>query len=533
MLRVPGIRPRLWQVIRAGQSVVVAWMRRGQGARQRPYVRGRVGVRVPLGCEVEGLHLFTGVDWSRTGRCTEAGRRPVSHARDEHWQTDLIGNASSEWPAGALCLGRLSGRPVGWISAAYGASSGATSNNSRQLVTCFDLVTGETIWQVTHSLAAAAGQNFAGLYLSPVDGELLIVQQNSIGVGTMILERISACTGELLAHTEAVQSEAENHLGWTILADGAGLVGYVPTRTAIPESLSRRLQVWARAPLQNESIGEAYARAYQLELPTGGDLVGSGPAGGAGAGWYWPDLDQAILIVEERQDGGTPPLVMRARVIAWELRTGRIMWSWQPHDKLGIPLLGRRVFGQLVQRDHETGDLYYTCRVDAASDLSYAAKIEARTGRTLWTQEIDAQGVNGKYFNGFSGGGGGQGMFAGSFLSHYTYNSAAMYEGVRPVLLDRSTGNITEGPLGWRLVAQIFGPDWALFGQSLDQTPDVFRLYLVDAGLTVRASWQYNVGLARASRTTPDAGPMAFWLSRIYGVNWDSAAGGWRVRRWG
>lgn len=530
MERVPGIVPRLWRVIRSGMTVVVAWMRRGQGARQRPYVRGRAGHKLPLGCDVEGIHLNFGVDESRTGREPEGMGIPSGAVRDPNWQTELVGNASSEAPLGTLCLGRLSGRPVGWIACAQGASSGAFSGSSTKRVTCFDLRTGETIWQADKTANTAANQNFPYLMLIPTRGELLLINQNVIGVGSITLERISCCTGETLARTESIQDEAENQSGWTVLADGAALVGWIPTASVGSKSL--RLRVWRQVPLQDDGFGEAYEEAYQLTLGRDEILVGSGVTGGAQAGFYWPDLDQAILIVEERQDA-SPQLVIRAKLVAWEVRTGRILWTWRPHEELGHTLLGRRVFGQLVQRDHEDGSLYYTCRVDAGSaDKSYAVKIDARTGRTLWTQEIDAQGATGKFFNGFIGGGGGQGMLGNSFLSHYNYNSAPLYQGVRPVLLSRSTGRITEGPLGWRLYDQTLGPDWAVFVQNLDLTPDRTRFHLATASLQSKLTWEYNLGLARASRTTPDAACMAFWRSAIYGVNWDSSAGGWRVRRW-
>lgn len=519
--KVKGIKPGLWRTIKVGSTVTLCWTEGGVDGVKIPYVRGIAGVRTSTGCDIEPLHPHGGTDPERTGNEIEAGRAPSGIRMDPNWKTELVGNAWLEWP-NCLLTGKINGRPVGWTEAAGSAATSAQSNNQTKRITCFDLLTGQTLWQVDKFAPTALGQNIAQMILEPTAGELLLVSQFQTGVGTFTLQRISACTGETLAKTDNLQDEMD--FAPLLVANGEILL---PSRVYTPSGFTgdkaKRVQAWRRAPLIKDGAGEAYQRAYQVRIPEGGELVGVGASGGAVVGGYWAAGEQAILLPYELQSGSNE--VIRARVIAFDVRTGRVQWTWQPHEQLGLEFVGRYLFDQQVQRDPD-GSLYYTARLDAPlADKSYCVKISSN-GETLWKQEVSAQGIPGKFFNGFQLGG----VLGPSFLCTFNYNDVSI--GQRPILINRASGTITEGVQGWRQIGQAFGTDWIYCFVKQLSSPTRFRYYITNRGLQPLVEWQQTGVISRHERTTPDAGPVTLYDGWIYGINWDASAGGWRIRRW-
>lgn len=523
MFRVPGIRPRLFKVIRAGHSVTVAWVRAGEPGRQRPYVRGRAPGRIGQACDIVALHATGAANYQRTGEDLEAGGPPAGVTLDLNWQTDLLGNAWLEPPRSVL-TGKIAGRAVGWTAAAQGNSTASTSGfNIGKRVTCFDLETAETLWQQDFFVETQPGLNFCELHLDANHGELILTAQNGAGFGSITLVRISACTGETIGITTGIQDEMRTDP--VLMVDGDFLVGHVATRTA-SLTKSRRLQVWKRVPPQKDQVVEAYAPAYQIPVPFGGPLVGLGASGGGEAGYYWPERDQAVLLVNERQDGDNT--IVRARLIAWEVRSGRLLWTWLPHRELGLEPEENYLFEQFLIRDPADGALFYSCSVETGSaDKSFCVRINANGG-TEWIREISAQGAGGKKFNPFRG----ALLLPRFYLTHYDHNSGSQF---RPVLVHKASGITIEGErpggtFGLALDAKAWGDNWIASFVTNNGSALIYRL--TDHSLCTLRSWSHAIALAAYQKSTPDAGPLCLWRSQIYGINWDNTAGGWRVRRW-
>lgn len=519
MSRVPGIRPGIWRTIKAGMTVVVAWVRAGHYARQQPYIKGRSSSKLSPICEA------TENDW--------LGRIPSGIQIDSAWQSDSIGNAYNEYPA-SFVMGRIAGRPVGWICAARGSTLGAYSGNATKQVTCFDLHTGETIWRNDIYAPTQINANFAVIQLHATRGEILLCSQDGTGVGPHTLKRLSACTGEVLATSgDDFQDEAQTFGDWHPLGDDY-IAGSVPPYTFSTAVQSLRLQVYRRAPIEGDGSGVAFVPAYQIVLPTGGPLVGVGAAGGATVGGYYAPRDQALLLVADRQAISGP--IIRARVIAWEVRSGKILWQWSPHDGLGLPQYVHWIFSPFAHRDPNDGSIYFCCRLDRPSpahDMSYFIKLSV-DGEIVWTQEVDSTVAGGKFFNPF----GRTQIVGGNLLSSYQYNVApAPGEILRPILMSRSGGQISEGPGGWSLyggglVGSGMGNPWVYCFTKIPTPPGTtIRYHLADGNFGARVTWEHAVGASRHTLTTPDAGPAALFAGWIYGINWDVATG-WRVRRW-
>lgn len=520
MAKVPGIVPGLWRIIRAGSTVVVGWVQAGLPGRQRPYVKGLGRAKQSPMCEIEGLHLQTGVNEERNYVEPRAGRCPSGVRLDLNWQSDAIGDAKLEYPL-TFCTGLLSGRLVGWIAAAWGAAGGNYSRSQNKLVTCVDLTTGETVWSNLVTSLTETNQNFPAIYLEPAAGEIVVASQYVLGVGQVYLERLSACSGESVgASWQVSPTYVPTAQSLQIYADGEFVSG-----TAAAGATEFRVFKRGRNPR-----ADAYAFAYSLRIPQGGTGSFSSSAGGAAPAAYWPERDQAILQIYQKT--GTP--IVRARILAWEVRSGRVLWS---HDLVELSGLDATSNCQIraCRRDNDgTGAIYVTADLDppGTDRVSHLYRFSS-DGALEWTIELDATSPSGTFW--FLQGGGGP--WDGGLLAHYDYVSGAGVQ-YRPVWVPRSGSTVVEGPDDWRLYgvepcwASRLDGDWVYcFYESISAGTKV-RYHLAGPGWESLVSWEQATGLSRDARSTPDAGPVALLDGWIYGVNWDSASGCWRVRRW-
>lgn len=514
MLAVPAIHPDAKYTIRPGATVVVGYL---EVNRQRPYIKGLANNRLRRACEVTGLHVGPLADQSRTGQELEAGERPLGVRMDENWKTDAIGNARLEYPT-SLVSGRLSGRPVGWAACAWGNTAGNYSLSQSKRVTCFDLVTGETLWAKNVFASTQNQQNFPALYLEPTGGELIVANQFILGVGSVTLERLSACTGKSIAVADPIQDDIRHSQSLTVIGDF--LVGTVPAHGVLTAAKSGRLVVFKRG----EKKG--YVPVYQLEIPLDPGLGFSSLTGGGLAGYYYPETGQAILVVFDRTNAGSS-LIYRSKVISWHLLSGKIDWVWNPYS-LGInPSVNWLDIA--AQRDPD-GSIYLTILANHNStslSTSWLVKL-SRTGDVLWSQSVAAGGTGGKKFNSHLG----QGVFGENFLSHFQYNSGSVTQ--RPILVNRATGAVTEGLPNARLYSlePCWGGEWLYSLVETLSGGTQLRYHLTDRGLESQVTYDQVNGLGRDARSTPDAGPAFLWSGYVYGVNWDSVNTCWRVRRW-
>ncbi len=513
--KVAGLKPKLWKTIKPGMSVTLCWTAGGVPGQRVPYVRGISSTAFSPGCIVEGLHLQPGVNTERTGVELEAGSPPQGMRLDKLWQTEPIGDARLEYPI-SLCTGKIGHRLVGWVAAAWGASGSNYSPGIEKRVTAFDLLTGETLWTRSVTSLSNPQSSYPVIYLEPAYGELLVANQFATKSGPVYLERLSACTGRTIGTAgNGILVDLPTAQGLTLLADGEFLVGTVPAATT-DANRWKRLQVFRR----NDT--EAYVPAYEIPLRLGGVGAFVGVPGGATPGYYWPEGDQALLIVHQRS--GIQPIV-RAQVVAWQVRSGRIEWTWDPVSALGVDQTSFLAI-RGTQRAPD-GSIYLLIDVDPPGPTSSSWVIKLSSSGAL-EQSISIDS-GGRRFANF-----GLGLWAGGLLVHLDYNSGSVDH--RPAWLPSGGGIIAEGPANWRLYS--LEPCWSQSGDWLYcmfepiASGTKLRYHLVEPGWRSLVSWEQTNGLGRDQRSTPDAGPVALLNGYVYGVNWDSVAGRWRVRRW-
>lgn len=518
LLKVAGIRKGLWKTIRPRMTVTLCWMAGGVDGAKVPYVKGPSSSASSPGCIVEGLHLNSGVDVSRTGQELEAGFPPVGMRMDQFWLTEPIGDAKFEYPI-ALVTGKAGGRKLGWVASAWGANGSNFSPGIQKRITCFDLHNGQTLWIRDVTSLTNPGSNFPVIYLEPAYGEILVANQISSGAGNVYLERLSACTGKTIGTKgSGILVDLPSAQGLSLLADGDYLVGTVPTRVTDAEKC-RRLQVFQR------SEENAYSPAYQIPIVDGGTAASTSAAGGATPGFYWPEGDQALLLVHQRQGGGLP--VVRTRVMAWGVRSGRVEWTWDPLSAAGVAQEAFCVIRGAVRAPD--GSIFLLVDMDppGAVSLSWVFKLSS-SGSVQWSTQVNAAGASGKFFVNF-----GLGIWNRGLLAHFDYNTGSVDQ--RPIWIGEG-GSILEGPANWRLYS--IEPCWAQNSSWLYcmfepvSGGSQLRYHLVGPGFSSLVSWQQANGLSRDQRSTPDAGPVALSEGYVYGVNWDASAQRWRVRRW-
>ncbi len=512
MSRVRCISPRA-RVFRPGTWVTVGFYDR---QRSRPYIKGQAGHQAPG--SFAALHCNPRVDEAQTGAQPAAGRR-AGFALDPEWKSDPIGDASSEYPV-SLVSGYIDGRPVAWVGCAWGAGGGAFTHGHTKRISCIELKTGLTVWQTDVVGFAADLSNFCAVRLNRYRQELVVVSQFGTGVGPVTLQIVEAATGKVTALSQPIERDISSFQAFTLLGPDH-LVGWVPTATGSNLERCKRLRVYARSK-------EAYSPAYDLVLPTTSTSAPTALPGGGLAGYYWPEADQAVLVVFDRIWSPLP--IARSLIVAFRATTGQIEWTWDPYVQLGQDPTRYRIDLQ-AQRDPD-GSLYVFAdsrRIGSSERRTYLAKV-SRYGETVWTTYTDASGTSGVQL---SPHGAGTGIWGPWLLCSLVYNSGIPID-QRPALVNRSSGAMIEGPADWQLytIEASWAEDWA-YCYFDHPTPSTIRYHLVDQQLSSLASVTEALGLGRHQRSTPSAGPVNLFGGWIYGVNWDTSVSRWRLRRWG